>query len=238
MGYGKLTNQGFSALSGERAVKHCWHLTAALDHCQDNNLWVSGKWKCYPPGSKAVRKKWALKDEKSLGLPWWLSGKESACQCRRQGFDPWSGKISHATMTKPAHHDLSRAPEPGEPQPVTLACSTASGLQQENPERRYWWAYGQGGKGDTDVETDFCTQLKRRGWEDVSEQHWNIHTTVRETASRSVMRDAGRPKWMVSDSQRDGLGREAGEGLRMEGTRVCPGSLHADIRQNHHNIVK
>ena len=23
----------------------------------------------------------------------WLSGKESACQCRRHGFDPWSGKI-------------------------------------------------------------------------------------------------------------------------------------------------
>jgi len=22
-------------------------------------------------------------------LPWWLSGKESACQSRRSGFDPW-----------------------------------------------------------------------------------------------------------------------------------------------------
>ena len=31
------------------------------------------------------------------GLPWWLSGKESICQFRRQGFDPWSGKIPHAT---------------------------------------------------------------------------------------------------------------------------------------------
>ena len=28
-------------------------------------------------------------------FPWWLNGKESACQCRRRGFDPWSGKISH-----------------------------------------------------------------------------------------------------------------------------------------------
>ena len=26
----------------------------------------------------------------------WLSGKEPACQCRRHGFDPWSGKIPHA----------------------------------------------------------------------------------------------------------------------------------------------
>ena len=23
------------------------------------------------------------------GLPWWLSGEESACQCRRCRFDPW-----------------------------------------------------------------------------------------------------------------------------------------------------
>ena len=30
------------------------------------------------------------------GLPWWLSGKESACQCRRHKrhrFNPWVGKI-------------------------------------------------------------------------------------------------------------------------------------------------
>jgi len=27
------------------------------------------------------------------GLPWWLSGKESTCQCRNSGFDPWVGKI-------------------------------------------------------------------------------------------------------------------------------------------------
>ena len=28
-----------------------------------------------------------------LSLPQWLSGKESACQCRRCGFGPWVGKI-------------------------------------------------------------------------------------------------------------------------------------------------
>ena len=27
------------------------------------------------------------------GLPWWLSGKKSACQCRRHGFDSWVRKI-------------------------------------------------------------------------------------------------------------------------------------------------
>ena len=29
----------------------------------------------------------------SPGLPWWLSGKDSACQCRRLKFNSWSGKI-------------------------------------------------------------------------------------------------------------------------------------------------
>ena len=28
-----------------------------------------------------------------LGLHWWLSGKESTCQCWRCGFHPWIGKI-------------------------------------------------------------------------------------------------------------------------------------------------
>ena len=28
-----------------------------------------------------------------LGLLWWLNGKESTCQCRRQGFHPWVRKI-------------------------------------------------------------------------------------------------------------------------------------------------
>ena len=37
------------------------------------------------------------------GLPWWLSGKESACQCRRHGFSPWSGKIPHATEQLSPH---------------------------------------------------------------------------------------------------------------------------------------
>ena len=28
-----------------------------------------------------------------MGLPWWLSSKEAACQCRRPRFNPWLGKI-------------------------------------------------------------------------------------------------------------------------------------------------
>ena len=35
------------------------------------------------------------------GLPWWLSGKETACQCRRPRFDPWVGKIPWRTKWQP-----------------------------------------------------------------------------------------------------------------------------------------
>ena len=34
--------------------------------------------------------------KKKAGLPWWLSEKESTCQRRRHGFDPWARKIPHA----------------------------------------------------------------------------------------------------------------------------------------------
>ena len=33
-----------------------------------------------------VREKGTLNS--GAGLPWWLSGKESICRCRRPGFDP------------------------------------------------------------------------------------------------------------------------------------------------------
>ena len=36
------------------------------------------------------------------GFPWWLSGKESACQCRSCGFDPWIWKILWRRKWQPA----------------------------------------------------------------------------------------------------------------------------------------
>ena len=51
-------------------------------------------------GSQRVRHNWvtfiSLHLNKALELPRWLSGKESACQCRRLSwhrFDPWARKI-------------------------------------------------------------------------------------------------------------------------------------------------
>ena len=36
-----------------------------------------------------------------IGLPWWFSGKESTCKCRRCGFNPWVGKISWRKKWQP-----------------------------------------------------------------------------------------------------------------------------------------
>ena len=33
----------------------------------------------------------------TFGHPWWLSSKQSACQCKRHRFESWSGKIPHVT---------------------------------------------------------------------------------------------------------------------------------------------
>ena len=42
----------------------------------------------------------SIEKKTNPALPCWPSGKESTCQCRRHGFDPWSGKIPHASATK------------------------------------------------------------------------------------------------------------------------------------------
>ena len=62
--------------------------------------------------------------KKLQGLPWWLSSKESACQCRRHEFNPWSRKIPHAV----GQLNLCAA--------TTEACSPrARALQQEKPQQ-------------------------------------------------------------------------------------------------------
>ena len=79
------------------------------------------------------------------GLPWWLSGKESACQCTRRGFDLWSGKIPHAMeqLSPCATTTWVCALEPGNrnfwshvPQLLTPTCPRAGAPQREKPLQR------------------------------------------------------------------------------------------------------
>ena len=38
------------------------------------------------------------------GLPWWLSGKEPTCWCRRHGLNPWVGKIPEERNGNPLQY--------------------------------------------------------------------------------------------------------------------------------------
>ena len=74
------------------------------------------------------------------GLPWWFSGKESACQCRRHRFNLWSRKIPRA---KEQLSPCSATLQPGSqnyrahilelPKP---SCPASCHLQHEKPP---WW---------------------------------------------------------------------------------------------------
>jgi len=46
---------------------------------------------CTMLSGKEHRPRWT--ERTSFGLPWWLSGKEATCQCRRHQFNPQSRKI-------------------------------------------------------------------------------------------------------------------------------------------------
>ena len=74
------------------------------------------------------------------GLLWWLSGEESACQCKRHRLNPRSGKIPHAaerlspwaTATEP----VPQGPGAAAPEPSQPAHPRAYALHQETPQPR------------------------------------------------------------------------------------------------------
>ena len=47
-----------------------------------------------------------------MGLPWWLSGKDPTCQCRRCGFDPWFGRSPGEGNSNPLQYSWRRKWQP------------------------------------------------------------------------------------------------------------------------------
>ena len=80
-------------------------------------FWSGGPWQLllwrlvssrdfYPVTLEQVCKATPQYKNQQQGLPWWLSGKESACQGRRRGFNPRSAKTPTSLgATKPVHHN-------------------------------------------------------------------------------------------------------------------------------------
>ena len=79
------------------------------------NRMVQGKMEMPPVHHKQVLKE---------GLPGWLSGKESSCQCRRCEFNPWVRKIFWRRKWQPTPVFLPKkipwTEEPGRPQSMRL----------------------------------------------------------------------------------------------------------------------
>ena len=80
------------------------------------------------------------------GLLWWFGGqesasqkkkKESACQCRRNGFNPWFRKIPHAAeQIGPYAATIEPVPQSQEGTVTEPACLRAHAPQQEKPSHQ------------------------------------------------------------------------------------------------------
>ena len=90
-----------------------------------------------------IQEKWQSKQSEvaqktCIGLPCWLGGEESTCQCRRHRFDSWSRRTPHAvkqlspcaTTTEPGLE--SQEATTTEPRCLDRACA----LQPEKPPQR------------------------------------------------------------------------------------------------------
>ena len=64
--------------------------------------------------------------------PWWLSGKESACQCRRHRFHPWVGKIPGRSKWQPTQYSCWEIPWTEEPGRLQSMGSQKSQTQLSN----------------------------------------------------------------------------------------------------------
>ena len=117
-----------------------------LERCGEKGTLLHCWWECklIQPLWRTV---WRFLKNLKIGLPWWRSGWESTCWCRGHGFEPWSGKIPHATeqlgpwatiaeparlepvphdgrgrdRERPVHHDEERSPHRDEEWPPLAA---------------------------------------------------------------------------------------------------------------------
>ena len=81
------------------------------------------------------------------GFPWWLSGKESTCQCKRHRFNPWVRKIPWRRKWLPT--------------PVFLASPVAQ-LVKNPPTMQETWVQSLG--GEDPLEEDMATSSSILAW--------------------------------------------------------------------------
>ena len=95
------------------------------------------------------------------GLPRWLSGKESACQCRRHGFDPWVRKMPWRRKWQPTPVFL-----PGEShgRRSLVGCSPWGREESDTTERLHFdFSLSYIGKGNGNPLQCSCLENPRDG---------------------------------------------------------------------------
>ena len=111
---------------------HSWCVLRHLSQFFEKNIILYINTLLHLARMKGQSREFGLRKE-SLKLPWWLSGKEPAFQCRRHRFDLRSWKIPHA------REQLSLCTTTIEPKLWSLgATARENPSQQQRPGRAKW----------------------------------------------------------------------------------------------------
>ena len=96
----------------------------------------------------------------NIGLPWWFSDKESACQCRRHGFDSWVRKI----------------PREGDDNPDQFPCL------KNSMGRGAWWLAVQG----VTKASDMTSRLNKNNNFNVTDS-WVLRPSLRTVVCSALL---------------------------------------------------
>ena len=102
----KGAKRGEEEIGGNEKAKHCWETWEKPSRLQTAIQTLAAWFLLLSNGPTAFQRigwrnhysnqihhfYWAC-PMSQWGLSWWLNGKESACQCKRCGFDPWVRNI-------------------------------------------------------------------------------------------------------------------------------------------------
>lgn len=121
------------------------------------------------------------------GLPWWLSGNESACQCRR----PWFRSLIREDPTRCeqlAHvaQLLSQCSRTWEPQRVSHVCPRACTLQWETPLQ--WEALS------TQPEESCLPQLQTKVRSSKNKEHRQKDKLIKSAKNRMMIYVLNQPE--------------------------------------------
>ena len=103
-------------LNSQNSIYFMWCLSVSFA-----GLWTHNLTDCISTtvSKSKVGWKYSLSKKVYCGLPWWLSGKESACHCGRNGFDLWPRK-------SPQLNPCAKTTEPAFPRAYVLQRETTA----------------------------------------------------------------------------------------------------------------